>query len=306
MDVPDLEPGSLARKAAWAQRGEAPPVRKPGEGVGLVHELRQLRGSEELLDGGHDGPDVDQRLRRDRLDVLSGHALLDDPLHPREPDPDLVLDELANRTETAIAEVIDVVGVEALRAGVQVHEVGDRLEHVLVGEDTLVLGRPGSDLVLRLGREDPVPELLPALLVRVVELTGRTMVGAQLLQQLAVRRTELLVHLVTADLGQVVALRVEEEVLDQGLRTLSRRRFARAKLAVDVLERLLLRLDVVLLQRELDRRSVVEELEDLVFGPSERLEHDGHVLAALPVDPDTDGVLLVDIELEPGTTTRDH
>src|SRR5207253_1198150 len=298
MDVPDLEPGALARKAAWAQRGEAPPVRKPGEGVGLVHELRQLRGSEELLDGGHDGPDVDQRLRRDRLDVLSGHALLDDPLHPREPDPDLVLDELADRTETAVAEVIDVVGVETLRAGVQVHEVGDRLEHVLVGEDALVLGCSGPGLVLRLGREDPVPELLPSLLVGVVELTGRAMVRAQLLQELALRRTELLVDLVTADLGKVVPLRVEEEVLEQGLRALRRRRLAGTELPVDVLERLLLRLDVVLLQRELDRGSVVEELEDLVLGPPERFEHDGHVLAALPVDPDANGVLLVDIELE--------
>src|SRR5207253_462892 len=63
--------------------------------------------------------------------------------------------------------------------------------------------------------------------------------------------------------------------------------------------------DVVLLQRELHRGSVVEELEDLVLGPPERFEHDGHVLAALPVDPDANGVLLVDIELEPGTATRD-
>ena len=127
----------------------------------------------------------------------------------------------------------------------------------------------------------------------------------QLLQELALRGTELLVDLVTADLRQVIALRVEEEVLEQGLRALGRRRLAGAELAIDVLERLLLGLDVVLLQGELDRGSVVEELEDLVLGPPERLEHDRHVLAALPVDPDADGVLLVDVELEPRTAARD-
>src|ERR1035438_6911403 len=35
--------------------------------------LRRRRFPEELLDGGDDGPDVDQGLRRDRLDVLGGH-----------------------------------------------------------------------------------------------------------------------------------------------------------------------------------------------------------------------------------------
>ena len=47
------------------------------------------------------------------------------------------------RTEAAVAEVVDVVGVVALLAGVQLHEVQDRLEHVLVGEERLVLGPAG-------------------------------------------------------------------------------------------------------------------------------------------------------------------
>ena len=116
---------------------------------------------------------------------------------------------------------------------------------------------------------------------------------------------QLLVDLVAPDLREVVALRVEEQVLQEGLRALRRGRLARAQLAVDVLEGLFLGLDVVLLQRELDGRRVLEQLQDLVLGPAERLQQDGDVLPALAVDPDADGVLLVDVELQPGAAPRD-
>jgi hypothetical protein len=69
--------------------------------------------AEELLDGGHDRPDVDQRLRRDRLDVLGGHPLADDALHAGQAGADLVLDQLADRAQAAVAEVVDVVGLDA-------------------------------------------------------------------------------------------------------------------------------------------------------------------------------------------------
>ena len=79
--VSDLEAGALTRQTTGAERREAALVREPRERVRLVHELRQLRGAEELLDRRDHGPDVDQRLRRDRLDVLGRHALAHDPLH---------------------------------------------------------------------------------------------------------------------------------------------------------------------------------------------------------------------------------
>ena len=112
--VADLEAGALARQAAGAERREAALVREPGERVRLVHELRELAGPEELLDGGHDRPDVDEDLRRDLLDVLRRHALAHDALHAGEADAELVLDELADRAHAAVAEVVDVVDVVAV------------------------------------------------------------------------------------------------------------------------------------------------------------------------------------------------
>src|SRR5699024_10627426 len=106
VDVTDLHAGAVARETARAERRKTTLVGETRERVVLVHELRQLRRPEELLDGGDDGTDVDERLRRDGLDVLRRHALAHDALHPRQARADLVLDELADGADTTVAEVV--------------------------------------------------------------------------------------------------------------------------------------------------------------------------------------------------------
>ena len=129
----------------------------------------------------------------------------------READAELVLDELADRAHPAVAEVVDVVGEVAGVAVVQLHEVRDRREDVGLGE------REVAAAVLDVRVRDREVEALEA-------------------EQRVLLR-ELLRHLVAADLGLVVALRVEEEVLEQRARRVGRRRLARTQLAVDVDER---------------------------------------------------------------------
>jgi hypothetical protein len=53
------------------------------ERVGLVHELRQLAGAEELLDRGHHGTDVDQRLRSAYFHRAAGFRQHDGHVGPR-------------------------------------------------------------------------------------------------------------------------------------------------------------------------------------------------------------------------------
>src|SRR5690606_23096259 len=104
--------GPLTAQTTGAERAQATLVRETCERVVLVHELRQLARSEELLDRGDDRTHVDERLGRDRLDVLRRHALAHDALHAAEAGAHLVLNELADGTDAAVAEVVDVVGVE--------------------------------------------------------------------------------------------------------------------------------------------------------------------------------------------------
>ena len=120
-------------------------------------------------------------------------------------------------------------------------------------------------------------------------------------------QTELLVDLVPTNLGQVVALRVEVVILEQLLRGVTGRRLTGAQLLVDVKESLVLGLDAMILLKGLtDRLMSAELLKNPVGSPAEGLEEDGHVLLALTVQTDADGVTLVDLELEPGATRRDH
>ena len=128
------------------------------------------------------------------------------------------------------------------------------------------------------------------------------------------------VQLVAADPREVVALRVEEELPQQVLRGVDRRRLARALLLEQLDERAVLRLrDLgVGLERQAHVERVVEQAEDLLVGAGPAL---GHVLAlaqrvahraqqhgdrqlALAVDADVDAALLVDLELEPGAAGR--
>ena len=137
--VADLEAGALTGQTTRAERRQAALVGQARQRVGLVHELATAgEVPKNSLMRGHDRADVDQGLRRDRLDVLGRHALADDALHAGQAQADLVLDELADRAQAPVAEVVDVVGLEAGLAGVQLHDVVDRGQDVVLGEDALV------------------------------------------------------------------------------------------------------------------------------------------------------------------------
>src|SRR5262249_947611 len=101
---------ALAREAARPEGRETPLVRDLAERVRLVHELRELRGPEELLDRRDDRLGVDEVVRHRGVDVLvDGHLFLDGALHADEADAELVLEELADAAHAAVAEVVDVV-----------------------------------------------------------------------------------------------------------------------------------------------------------------------------------------------------
>src|SRR5690606_1816812 len=118
-------------------------------------------------------------------------------------------------------------------------------------------------------------------------------------------QAQLLVDLVTTDLREVVALRVEVEVVEQRAGGLSGDLLTRTKLAVDVAQRVFLGEDGVLRQGLLDGGEAGELRHDVLAGEAEGLEEHGDGLLALAVDADADLVALVDLELEPGTTARD-
>ncbi len=91
-------------------------MRNLGERVGLIHELRELRRSEEFADRSHHWLGVDQVVRhRRRHFLIHRHFFFDRAFHADQADAELVLHQLADRTHAAVAEVIDIVdGANAL------------------------------------------------------------------------------------------------------------------------------------------------------------------------------------------------
>ena len=116
---------------------------------------------------------------------------------------------------------------------------------------------------------------------------------------------QLLVDLVATDLGQVVALRVEVEVVQQRAGGLGGDLLARTELAVDVAERILLGEDGVLRERVLDGLVTGELVQDVFTGQAQGLQEHRDRLLALAVDAHAHLVALVDLELEPRTAARD-
>ncbi len=282
--VSHFEPGALTRQTTWPEGREAALVGQPRQGVVLVHELRQLRRAEELLHGGDHRADVDQRLGRDGLDVLGGHALAHDPLHAGQPDPDLVLDQLADRADAPVGEVVLVV--DAVRR-VTVGHVQGQVEHV---------GGRGQDLRRRQHG-----------------LVGRRLldVDAEQVRQAVDLRPELAVELVAADPRQVVALRVEEGVLEVDPGGLGRQRLTRTGALVDLEQRLLAgrRQVALLLPLPLEEVEVAHEAvqEGLVAVPEGTQQHEqgqatlaGHTAAG----GDVLARLRLDVQLDPLTPVR--
>ena len=221
VDVADLEPRALARQPPGPERGEPPLVGDLREGVGLVHELRQLRRAEELPNRRHDGLGVDQVVRHGGRHLLvDRHLLLDGPLHPHQPDPELVLEQFADRPDPAVAEVVDVV--DRRRVAAQLQQELDDLVEILRVQDLLVERGAQAQLRVQLQAADPREVVLLRVEEHVLEerpraLLGRRVAGPEPLvdldERLAVRLDRVLAQRPRQDGPDLVA--VGEEDVDR-------------------------------------------------------------------------------------------
>src|SRR3954471_5377760 len=254
--------------------------------VRLVHELRQLGGAEELLQRRDDRADVDDRLRRDRVRVLGGEALADDALHAVQTDAERFLDQLADRAQTTVAEVL--VLVQVLLDGLA--RTRQRLGRVVL-----------EVLVELLGDAEDVRELH-----QLADEGEDVVVGEGADVEVDVQ-AETAVELVAADAREVVALGVEEQLVQQRAGVVHRRRLAGTLLLEQLDQRALLRArDLgVGVDRVADVQAVVEEVQDLlVAAVAHRAQQHRDRQLALAVDPNVDAALLVDLELQPGAAGR--
>ena len=207
VNVANLESGALTRESARSERRQTTLVRQLGERVRLIHELRQLRRSEERLDDGRDRAGVDEVVERDLFRIgVDRHALLHQARHAGQTDRELVRDELADRADAAVAEVIDVVRVAA--SLVELDEVADDRDEIFLGENRLAGGTV---------RHQALVDLVAADAAEVVALGREEQSLERLTRGLAIRRIARAEQRV--DLLQCLFVRVRrilcQRVLDQ-------------------------------------------------------------------------------------------
>src|ERR1700730_15159837 len=101
------------------------------QGIGLIHELRELTAAEEFFHGGDDRANIDEGVGRGLSRLLYAHALFDDALHTQEADAELALDKLADAAHAAIAQVVNVVF--AAMAVVQLDKAANDVDEIILG-----------------------------------------------------------------------------------------------------------------------------------------------------------------------------
>ena len=366
VDVADLHVGALTAQTAGAQGGQTPLVGQLGQGVGLVHELAQGAGAEELLDGRGDRPDVDQALGRDDIQILDGHALTDDALHAAESDAELVLQQLAHAAQAAVAQVVDIVlGHQTVGQGVHVvdgredvvHD--DVLGHQIVGVEAALLHQlVAAVLAQQLLQHIKAHALLDAaeltgikvhIVAHIAHLVGKDADGVTAVQRDADLRHahgvhqgaviggehmavleqdlagggighghgqflalgagpegQLLVEFVPAHGAQVIAARVEEQVLQQRLGRVQRGGLTGAELAVDLQHGLFIGLAGILFQGSHDAAVIAEALQDLRVGlQAQGADQAGDGQLAVLVDTDPEHLAGVGLVLQPRAAVRD-
>ena len=328
VDVADLEAGSLAVQAARPQGRESPLVRELGQGIGLVHDLRQFAAAEEVLDRRADALGVDQRPGRHVVCFLQAHPLLHGAAELEKPLAQLVGRQLVDGPQPPVPQVVDVVDVDpGVIAAAQPQNVPDGVDVILGIERHLVVRHILIELAI-----DPEPaDLAQPVAVGVEEFLVEELAGFLELGRIA--RPEPLVDsqqcaLVIA--RGVILERLEDQliagVLEHGDGTEiacvgqhlgQSLRDCRATLdqnlaggriddvaAGDPALQLRRRLGI----RRVDRFGLMESIEDQVVGRVLRAhgakQSHGRELTGL-IDPDPQGFLLRDLQLDPASALGD-
>ena len=99
-------------------------MRDFGQGIVLVHELGQLRGTEKFLDRCRHRLGIDELLRHQVFGFSQGQALFHRTLDPYQANSELVFRHFTHGTDTAVTQVVDVIDAAAT-----VSDIDQDLQH---------------------------------------------------------------------------------------------------------------------------------------------------------------------------------
>ena len=132
VNVAHFETGAVAAQAAGTESGETAFIGQFAQRVGLIHELRELVSGEEVADNAAERLGID-KFARAVLRSAHSHALADQPFSAQKTDTAVVLQEFADGSHAAAAEVVDIVDVAT---GMTEADQFFGSDHQIVGEQS--------------------------------------------------------------------------------------------------------------------------------------------------------------------------
>ena len=194
--------------------------------------------------------------------------------------------------------------VDSVLLRIEVHEVL-HVDHV-VREDLVVLVTDADDGVAHAAGRQGLRLCTGQDSARHGKDLARQRVSDQLLTAQAGPDVHLLIELVAADTGDVVAARIKEQRIEIGRGVVDRGRLARTQTAVDLEEAVLAGLARVALQRGNDAGILAEQLQNLRVGlHAESTDEAGDGELAVLIDTDVEHVLQVGLIFQPCAAVRD-
>ena len=115
-------------------------MRDLGERVRLVHELRKLTATKELVNCPSHRLGVYNVMQHHRFRVLQRHALLDRAFHPHQTNPELRFQQFANATHPAVAEMVNIVNETLWIPFLEFQQVLHGQQNILMCQDQLLKG----------------------------------------------------------------------------------------------------------------------------------------------------------------------
>ncbi len=146
--VTDFEASTLTGQTARPKSRNTALVGNLGQRVVLVHELGQLAGTEELLHCRRYRLGIDQILRHQAFAFGHGQTFLDRTLYAHQANTELVLGHLANRTDTAVTQVIDVV--DHALAVTDIHQGLEDLDDIFLAQHAGAFDLVATDAAVEL------------------------------------------------------------------------------------------------------------------------------------------------------------
>src|SRR3989304_3856340 len=132
MNITHFKPRPFPCKTAGTESRKPAFVSNFREGIGLIHELRQLAASEKLVYNGGNGLSIDKVMRHHGFNVLQAHLLLDGSLHSHQTNTILVLNKFPHRADTPVSQMVDIIDAAISHSTFPIQQIFDRSKYILL------------------------------------------------------------------------------------------------------------------------------------------------------------------------------